>query len=418
MHRTNESELSKISNRRQVSKLLSGDFRKSLESMVLTYKLSMTDNHKLSNPTRNDLSSPTTGVSSPLIGDVTSLTKRDTNDVIGDLTRFNDQPSELRLLTVKLTVLCRLIDHFGWYQPTLTDCSARIGSDTTVYTPLGMLFSKAKASNLLILYADSVIPDQNVDISTLNLHQHLLNRYKCVITVNTPVCAAIASISCGLLPLSKDYLVIGEIEYTDAESLRLHIPEARVIFIRNQGLVVVGNTVEEAFYHLFHVLTACTVQTIALSAGSDNILPMQCELQSNPLCDSHTADTYQSHFEYFSKLITDENLSNIASLDYSQVSTFPANPFLPQAILSNKNTNPFLSLSDDELEVISNTSICDQNTNIWDFTRYLYPSEDKWNFLPQQSNAGSNPITYTTEIKLESTLSQFTFSGDENDDMV
>ena len=401
---TVQPELSLLSKTRPVSRILqSGNFRESLESMVITYRLSMTENRILSESTPAVLtadSSPT----HPL-----PLPRRDTTGIIGDTVQFKQHSTQLRLMTVKLAVVCRLIDHFGWYLPTLVHCSARVDTATTLFTPLSMLFSSAKATSLLVLQRDSVVPDRKVDMYSLLLHQHLLSSYSCVITVNTPLCAAVASLSYGLLPLSRDYLQIGDVEYTDAEALKFYIPEARVIFIRNQGIAVVGSCVEEVFCRLFHVLTACAVQRIALTAGEDKILPIHLQnMLYNSIPDSSTQDNYESHFEHFSSIILDERIFSIAGTDISD--SIVTNPFLSDMI-ENKNTNPFLPLAED--------NVCDHD-RLWDFTRYMYPIVDVWSFLPRTKDTFDNPITQNTEITVERTWSKSTevYVIDDNDDLV
>ena len=423
-------ELSRLTKIRPVTKILqNGSFRENLESMVITYKLSMTENRLLRN----------TALPEPVpITPLRSLPKRDSSDVIGDASRFKQLSSELKLSTVKLAVACRLIDHFGWYQPILTHCSVRTESQHTVFTPLCMLFSKAKATNLLILASGSIIPTQEVDRNSLQLHQHLHSHsISCVITVNTPVCAAIASLRYGLLPLSKDFLEIGEIEYTDADSLQYYVPEGRVIFIRNQGLAVVGGSVEEAFYRLFHVLTACSVQAIALSAGADKILPMRHDLHpiSHTVRDTPTLEMYQTHFEHLSKLVTEDSISSLAGtnclqfqpeIENNEINAFPTNPFLPLALTMDTYSNPFLPLADETVDhaisFVSRDIISDQSS-MWDFTRYLYPSEDVWNFLPQPADSISNPITQNTDIPIQlaerlAPVRQIHTGDDDYDDLV
>ena len=392
-----EPELSRLSKIRPVTKILqNGSFRENLESMVITYKLSMTEN-----PLLRSSSLPDPVPTAPLHY---SGHKRDTSGVTGDVSLFKQLSPELKLSTVKLAVACRLVDHFGWYQPMLTHCSFRTQSGETVFTPLSMLFSKATATKLLILSKGSILPTQELDTNSLYLHEDLhAHSINCVITVNTPVCAAIASLRYGLLPLSNDFLQIGEIEYTDADSLRYYVPEGRVIFIRNQGLAVIGSSVEEAFYRLFHVLTACSVQTIALSAGADKVLPMRHDLQaiSNARRDTPTPEMYQSHFEHLSRLVTEDSISSLAGTSNLQfqpeidINTIPTNPFLPLALTTYTGSNPFMPLEgcdvDRSFSFVSDT--ISNQSGIWDFTSYLHPNEDAWSFLPQPPNSNSNPIT-------------------------
>jgi adducin len=51
------------------------------------------------------------------------------------------------------------------------------------------------------------------------------------------------------------------------------------MFLRNYGVVVCGETIEEACYYLFNVVAACETQSKALVAGLDNIIIPNVELQ-------------------------------------------------------------------------------------------------------------------------------------------
>ena len=400
MHTATKPELSRLSKIRPVTKILeNGSFRENLESMVISYKLSMTENRLLHDP-------PLPEPVHPSPPRHYSTRKRDSSGIIGDVALFKKLSPEMKLAAIKLAIACRLIDHFGWYQHMLTHCSLRTQSGETVLSPLSMLFSKATATKLLKLAGGSILPTPEVDRNSLSLHQSLHSHtLSCVISINTPMCAAIASLRYGLLPLSRDFLQIGEIEYTDADSLRYYVPERRVVFIRNQGLAVVGGSVEEAFYRVFHVLTACSVQTLALSAGVDKILPMRHDLQafSDTRGDGSTPETYQIHFEHLSKLVSEDSISSLAGTDSLplqpsiETNSFPTNPFLPLALSPDTSSNPFLPLAvyDDTSFSCASGGVISEDSRMWDFTNYLYPNEDIWSFLPQTADAHSNPITHS-----------------------
>jgi len=51
------------------------------------------------------------------------------------------------------------------------------------------------------------------------------------------------------------------------------------MFLRNYGVVVCGESIEEACYYLFNVVAACETQSKALVAGLDNIIIPNVELQ-------------------------------------------------------------------------------------------------------------------------------------------
>lgn len=44
------------------------------------------------------------------------------------------------------------------------------------------------------------------------------------------------------------------------------------MFLRNHGMVVVGQSVEEAFTRAYHTVLACEAQVTMMSAGLDNLV--------------------------------------------------------------------------------------------------------------------------------------------------
>ncbi len=96
---------------------------------------------------------------------------------------------------------------------------------------------------------------------------------------------------CGLLPLSQEAIVCGQISYHDykgvlngEEAIRRLLaddlgPINKVMFLRNHGVVTCGETLEEACYYLFNCLNACEQQQRALVVGLDNLILPSVEQQ-------------------------------------------------------------------------------------------------------------------------------------------
>ena len=50
----------------------------------------------------------------------------------------------------------------------------------------------------------------------------------------------------------------------------------KVLFLRNNGVIACGETIEEACFHLFNVIAACEIQSRTLVAGLENVhIPSQ-----------------------------------------------------------------------------------------------------------------------------------------------
>ncbi|TRY96901.1 hypothetical protein DNTS_021502 [Danionella cerebrum] len=98
-------------------------------------------------------------------------------------------------------------------------------------------------------------------------------------------CLTVSAMKCGLLPLSHEALLVGDVAYYDyngvmeEEEDRVELQKSLVdgdmpvLVLRNHGIVALGETVEEAFYTIYHIQTACQIQVAAMcSAGGEQNL--------------------------------------------------------------------------------------------------------------------------------------------------
>uniref|UniRef100_A0A5F8A8E5 Adducin 3 n=1 Tax=Macaca mulatta TaxID=9544 RepID=A0A5F8A8E5_MACMU len=171
---------------------------------------------------------------------------------LGMVTPINDLPGAdtssyvkgEKLTRCKLASLYRLVDLFGWAHLANTYISVRISKeqDHIIIIPRGLSFSEATASNL------------------------------------------VSSMKCGILPISQESLILGDVAYYDyqgsleeqEERIQLQKvlgPSCKVLVLRNHGVVALGETIEEAFHYIFNVQLACEIQVRALAGagGVDNL---------------------------------------------------------------------------------------------------------------------------------------------------
>ncbi|XP_009993004.1 PREDICTED: beta-adducin-like, partial [Chaetura pelagica] len=101
---------------------------------------------------------------------------------------------------------------------------------------------------------------------------------RCIIHLHTPATAAVSAMRCGLLPVSRAALLLGDVAYYDFggevedEADRVELqkslgPTCKVLVLRNHGVLALGDTAEEAFYCAFHLQAACEVQVAAPARG-------------------------------------------------------------------------------------------------------------------------------------------------------
>uniref|UniRef100_A0A8C2EIE5 Adducin 3 (gamma) b n=1 Tax=Cyprinus carpio TaxID=7962 RepID=A0A8C2EIE5_CYPCA len=194
----------------------------------------------------------------------------------------------------KLACLYRLLDLYGNAHFPITYITLRINKeqDHILILPKGLSFSEATAASLVKVNLIGEVVDQGatalpVDVLGFKPHSAVYSARpdaKCVIHTYTPTTAAVSSMKCGILPISHEALLLGEVSYfsyhgdlaNEQEKMELQKalgPTAKVLVLRNQGLLTFGETIEEAFHYLYHSHQACEIQVSALlcAGGVDNL---------------------------------------------------------------------------------------------------------------------------------------------------
>ncbi|CAO2585826.1 Add3 [Lemmus lemmus] len=222
---------------------------------------------------------------------------------LGMVTPINDLPGAdtssyvkgEKLTRCKLASLYRLTDLFGWAHLANTYISVRISKeqDHIIIIPRGLSFSEATASTLVKVNIIGEVVDQGstnlkIDHTGFSPHAAIYSTrpdVKCVIHIHTLATAAVSSMKCGILPISQESLILGDVAYydyqgsLDEEEERIELqkvlgPSCKVLVLRNHGVVALGETLEEAFHYIFNVQMACEIQVraVAGAGGADNLL--------------------------------------------------------------------------------------------------------------------------------------------------
>ncbi|NWQ64461.1 ADDG protein, partial [Neopipo cinnamomea] len=221
----------------------------------------------------------------------------------GMITPINDLPGidtssfvkGEKLTRCKLASLYRLSDLFGWAHLPNTYITVRVSKehDHILIIPRGLSFSEASASNLVKVNILGDVVDQGstaLSIDSVGFSPHVAiystrPDVRCVIHIHTPATAAVSSMKCGILPISQEALILGDVAYynyqgsLDEQEERIQLqkvlgPSCKVLVLRNHGVVALGETLEEAFHYIFNVQLACETQVHALAGagGIDNLL--------------------------------------------------------------------------------------------------------------------------------------------------
>lgn len=200
-----------------------------------------------------------------------------------------------RALREDLAAAYRLVAHFGMDDLIYTHLSVRLpgpGEPRFLINPYGMLFSEITASSLVVVdvngepVGDSPWP---VNPAGFVIHSAIhMGRpdAHCVMHTHTLAGMAVAATADGILPLNQmsmeftgrvavhDYEgIAAEDNLSERDRLVRDLGDAPGMILRNHGLLAVGRTVAEAFYHLYYLEMSCRIQVAATSTGRPLIMP-------------------------------------------------------------------------------------------------------------------------------------------------
>ncbi|XP_033125508.1 gamma-adducin-like isoform X2 [Anneissia japonica] len=205
-----------------------------------------------------------------------------------------------KLQRCKLASLYRLLDLHGWTQLIYNHISVRVSHDQNHFliNPFGLMYHEISASSLIKIDNVGNIIDPGTTTYGPNLAGFTIHSaihaarpdIKCVIHVHTPTAAAVSSMKCGLLPISQESLLVGDVSYLDYTGIMVEEedkdkiirslgPNNKVMFMRNHGVLCCGATIEEAYFNLFTVMAACEIQVKSMAVGVDNLVLLPDELR-------------------------------------------------------------------------------------------------------------------------------------------
>uniref|UniRef100_A0A672HH32 Gamma-adducin-like n=1 Tax=Salarias fasciatus TaxID=181472 RepID=A0A672HH32_SALFA len=226
-----------------------------------------------------------------------------------------------KLTRCKLASLYRLVDLFSWAHFANSYITGRVSKeqDHILIIPRGLSFAEASASNLVKVNIIGDVIDQGsttlrVDPAGFSPHAAIYSMrpdIRCVIHVHTPATAAVSSMKCGILPISQEALILGDIAYynyqgsLDDPEERRELqkalgPTAKILVLRNHGVVALGETIEEAFHYIYNVHYACEIQVNAVSCagGVDNLIVLDPEKYKTRVFDLASASSIGMGAQY------------------------------------------------------------------------------------------------------------------------
>jgi ribulose-5-phosphate 4-epimerase/fuculose-1-phosphate aldolase len=193
---------------------------------------------------------------------------------------------------VDLAACYRLVAHYGWDDLIFTHISARVPGPETHFliNPYGLMFDEITASSLVKIDLDGkkVTPspyDINPAGFTIHSAVHAAREdAHCVLHLHTLAGVAVSTQEGGLLPISQQSLFpLSGLSYHGYEGVALNPAEKprlvadlgqnNFMILRNHGLLTCGETVADAFLHMYILQRACEVQVMA-QGGGGKLIPI------------------------------------------------------------------------------------------------------------------------------------------------
>jgi len=232
-----------------------------------------------------------------------------------------------RRARVDLAACHRLAAHFGLNEGIDNHMTMLVPgyADRFYLAPFGLLWSEVRASALLEVGFDGRLLAGSglIEDTALYIHAatHRLNaRARCVLHTHMPYATALGMLAQWRLE-SASQTAIGfhdDIAYVDYNGLALDHAEGErmaralgtrsVLILRNHGVLVIGESLPQAFERLYFLERACQVQLLALSTGHRlGVLPepiVRATLAQFERCTSVGGqDRAQLHFEALKRLL-------------------------------------------------------------------------------------------------------------------
>lgn len=198
-----------------------------------------------------------------------------------------------KILRCKLAATFRLLDSYGWANGINSLVTARLNADQELFlvNPFGLLLHEVTASSLNKIDMQGSIIEQGTTNFGNNNAQFTIHSVvhagrpdiRCIINVGHSSVVSVSSLKNGILPLTHDAAVLGEItthnfsgslnEPEEREKLMRNLgPNSKILLLTNHGALCCGETIEEAFFGAQHIVKACEAQLKLMPVGLDNLV--------------------------------------------------------------------------------------------------------------------------------------------------
>jgi ribulose-5-phosphate 4-epimerase/fuculose-1-phosphate aldolase len=200
---------------------------------------------------------------------------------------IHESPDAERRARVDLAACYRLADRFGLNEGIDNHLTLLLPghTDRFLLAPFGMHWSEVRASDFMVVdFKGQVLSGQGlVEPTALYIHQpvHRLSpQGRCVLHTHMPYATALCMLQNPKLEMAVQSALgfYGDVAYdmdynglafdeSEGERLARALGEKSVLMMANHGVLVVGNTVPQAFERLYFLERAAQAQVLAASTG-------------------------------------------------------------------------------------------------------------------------------------------------------
>jgi ribulose-5-phosphate 4-epimerase/fuculose-1-phosphate aldolase len=217
-----------------------------------------------------------------------------------------------------LAACYRLVALFGWDDLIATHLSAKIPGpeETFLINPIGHMFDEITASCLVkVNGAGEILQDTPHSINRAGFVIHSTvhearPEAECVMHLHSRDGVAVSALEDGLLPLNQSAMVVAPhvayheyegVAVNDEERARLaaDLGDKRLMILRNHGTLSVAESVAEAFFQIYMLEWACTVQVRSLGMSQ----PLHAATQDSIVATGALMDAKEDAASFATNLV-------------------------------------------------------------------------------------------------------------------
>ncbi len=208
------------------------------------------------------------------------------------MTAARGNAAETQQARIDLAAVFRTTARLNMHEGVCNHISAMLPGRRFLINPKGVAFERITAGGLLVIdeHGTTVEGSGRAPTTGFTIHTRVhLNhpRAKVVMHLHAPYSTAITAIKGGRVQMihQNSARFFGDIAYDDhfngiadatgeGERMAEAMGDKRVLFLANHGVVIVGDTIAQAFDDFYYLERACQVQVLAMQTGQPlNVMP-------------------------------------------------------------------------------------------------------------------------------------------------